>query len=70
MATEFIYEVRSDLGFKKPESDFKYIRPNFLSEIITLARESKGPSPSCFCLAIKLAFTLNMVYDGNLITAN
>ena len=47
MATEFIYEVRSDLGFKKPDSDFKNMRPNFLSEIITLARESKGPLPSC-----------------------
>ena len=34
-ATEFKFPVRSDLGFKKPDSDFKYIRPNFLSEIIT-----------------------------------
>ena len=40
-------------------SDFKHIRPNFLSEIITLARESKGPLPYCsykvltFCPLIK-----------------
>ena len=47
VATEFKFAVRSYLGFKKPDSDFKYIRPNFLSEIITLARESKGPLPSC-----------------------
>ena len=30
------------------QRNFSSVRPNFLLEIITLARESKGPLPSCY----------------------